>query len=90
MAKGGYLIVDFKNVPATTAVPVSTPGVYKTLESNYGKATLVSGVVIGGKSYPEEFVTFKLDSSNYTATMADGTTISVTNEDKTTFTTAVE
>ena len=88
MAKGGYQIVDFKSVNASSGEPISTPGVYETLEGNYGKATLVSGVVIAGKSYAEEYVAFTNAESNFIGKMSKGTTISVTQDDMTTFTTS--
>ena len=88
MAKGGYQIIDFKKVKATSTIPIAIPGVHEALEGNYGKATLACGIVVGDKEYAEEYVVFTNAEETYSGKLDDGTTISVTSEDMVTFTSA--
>ena len=62
MNKGGYRIVDFRNVALTTgAAAVTIEGVYEAVANIYGKATLISGLIIDGVHYPDEFGVFELE-----------------------------
>ena len=44
--KGGYKIIDFKNTAITTGAGVAIKGIYESIENNYGKMTIASGLNI--------------------------------------------
>lgn len=58
--KGGYLIVDLKGNDIATLAGEVIPGIYETLEGNYGKPVLVSGIVVDGVEKPDVFVSVRL------------------------------
>lgn len=64
MVKGGYQILDLKNVELTSGEASSFPGSYETIEGTR-KAILVSGLNIGGTEYHDMFVNFVGLSSTY-------------------------
>lgn len=80
MLKGGYHIVDFRDVNITTGTGVTVAGVYESIEENHRKAILISGVTIDGVEKPDCFVDCEIADSNYTFT-AYGKTFTVTNAD---------
>lgn len=51
--KGGYQIVDFKNVSLTADDETTVAGVYEAIEGNYNKRLVVSGIVIGSTEYDD-------------------------------------
>ena len=51
--KGGYQIVDFKNVSLTPGDKTTIAGVYETIKGNYNKRLVVSGIVIGSTEYDD-------------------------------------
>lgn len=62
--KGGYQIVDLKGVNVgVTFKPV--PGVYESIEGNYYKPLLLSGIVLDGTAYPDTFIEVTIVSGNY-------------------------
>lgn len=83
MKRGGYHIVDFKDVNITTAEGATIAGIYEELEGSYRKAVLVSGVTIDGVEYRDTFVDVSHSENNYSFT-AYGKTFTVTNEEKVT------
>lgn len=66
--KGGYQIIDFKDIPLTVAGDaVEIPGIYATVSENhliYRNATLVSGLKVGDVAYPDFFVSIELDETD--------------------------
>lgn len=83
MVKGGYKVVNFKDENITTENGATVSGVYESLENNYHKALMISGVVIDGTEYNDTFVEVTVSGSDYTFT-AYGKTFTVTSEDKVT------
>lgn len=83
MKRGGYHIVDFKDVNITTAEGATIAGIYEEIEGSYRKAVLVSGVTIDGVEYRDTFVDVSHSENNYSFT-AYGKTFTVTNEEKVT------
>lgn len=83
MVKGGYKVVNFKDENITAENGATVSGVYESLENNYHKALMISGVVIDGTEYNDTFVEVTVSGSDYTFT-AYGKTFTVTSEDKVT------
>lgn len=81
--RGGYIILDMSSASFTSSEPKTIPGVYSTLEGNYGKAVMLSNFTLDGVEYPATYVEFTY-SSNYTG-VAYGNTITITAEDAVTF-----
>ena len=51
--KGGYQIVDFKNISLTADGKTTVAGVYEAIKVNYNKRLVVSGIVIGSTEYDD-------------------------------------
>lgn len=52
MLNGGYKIINFKDVNLTSGGDkVEVKDIYSTIENNYRKALLLSGLVVDGKEY---------------------------------------
>ena len=62
--KGGYKIIDFKNKAITTGVGVAIKGIYESIETNYGKMTIASGLNIDGIEYPDTPILFNGGETN--------------------------
>ncbi len=87
MLKGGYRIVDFKSVALTTGgAAVTIEGVFDSVKNTYKKPTLLSGVIIDDKEYPDEYSVFELDDSVYKCAIHGTTTITVAEGDLVTVT----
>ena len=67
--KGGYRIINFAKVPLTSGVASTIPGTYEATANAYGKATMISGLVIGGIDYPDFYAPFVEGNSSYTTTV---------------------
>lgn len=62
--KGGYKIIDFKHVPLSdTNHPALVPDLRAVLDENYGKAVLLTNVVLGEDSMDDCFSTVILKSN---------------------------
>lgn len=83
MKRGGYHIVDFKDVNITSESGATIAGIYEEIEGSYRKVILVSGVTIDNVEYRDTFVDVTSGENNYTFT-AYGKTFTVTNEEKVT------
>ena len=83
--KGGYQILNLKNTKLTAGTASTIKGTWETLEGNYHKPVLVSGLVIGTTEYNDTFAEFTLSNTTYTATIY-GYTLTVTNADAVTAT----
>lgn len=87
MNKGGYKIIDFKNVKLTVGgAGVTIPGIFEAVKNTYRKATLLSGLIIGDTVYPDEFGLFDLNGSSYKTVIHGTTTITITPADLVTVT----
>ena len=51
--KGGYQIVDFKNISLTADGKTTVAGVYEAIKVNYNKRLVVSGIIIGSTEYDD-------------------------------------
>lgn len=83
MKRGGYKIIDFKDVNILTEGGATVTGIYEEIEKRHRKAILVSGITIDGIEKPDCFVDCEVSGSNYTFT-AYGKTFTITNADKVT------
>lgn len=82
--KGGYQIIDFKNLSLTVGNETTVAGVYKVIEDNYNKRLVVSGIVIGSTKYDDVTVqvavsgtSFVFNAYGYLFTVADDDGITV-------------
>lgn len=81
MIKGGYKIIDFKDVPFETGgATMMIEGIYDTVEASYRKPLLLSGLNIDGIECNDVYATPTLSGSNYVFT-AYGKTITITDTD---------
>ena len=62
--KGGYKIIDLKGVDVTKST-LMIKGIYESIESNYGKPLLISGIVIDGVEKDDVFVQATLNGTTY-------------------------
>lgn len=81
--KGGYKIIDFKDINLVTGTASTITGVYDAIKSNYRKAILISGIVIDGVEKADAFVELTVNTSNYVGSLY-GKTLTITNADKVT------
>lgn len=81
--KGGYKIIDFKDINLVTGTASTITGVYDAIKSNYRKAILISGIVIDGVEKADAFVELTINASNYVGSLY-GKTLTITNADKVT------
>lgn len=65
--KGGYIIVDFKNVALTdgAAAGVEVAGVTAAIANAGKKATIASGLVVGSTKYNDMYVNFNVTVDGY-------------------------
>lgn len=75
--KGGYTIIDFKNVALTTddTTGKAIAGVYGRIEGNHNKPILISGLVLDNVEYDDFFVNFAVSSTDFVAAVYLGTTL---------------
>lgn len=86
MKKGGYKIIDFKDVNITTGGDgVTVTGIYESIEESHRKAIMLSGVTIDNVEKPDCFVDCEIADSNYQFT-AYGKNWTITNADLVTVT----
>lgn len=82
MIKGGYSILDLRDVPFTPGIGAEIKGSYNRLEGRYRKPVLLSGIVVSDVEYPDVNVnpqniggSYSLDvtlgDSDYTVTISD-------------------
>lgn len=87
MKKGGYKIIDFKNIKFTAGgAGITIPGIFEAVKNTYRKATMLSGLIIGSTEYPDEYGVFNLDGTNYKVVINGTTTITITPADLVTVT----
>lgn len=78
--KGGYKIIDFKDINLVTGTASTIAGVYDAIKSNHRKAILISGIVIDGVKMADSFVELSVVSANYVGTLY-GKTLTITKAD---------
>lgn len=66
MLRGGYHIVDFKDVNISSTDGAVIAGIYEEIEGSYRKAILVSGITIDGVEQRDTFVNPVSGDGNYT------------------------
>lgn len=80
--KGGYQIIDLKNVNLITdGSAVTIDGVYEHLEGNYAKATLLEGLTVDGDAQTARFVEFTVSGTSFVATVL-GKTLTITDDNE--------
>lgn len=80
MLKGGYKIVDFKDVDITTEAGGAVAGIFEEIEGSYRKALLVSGVTIDGVEQRDTFVNPTVNDGAYVFSVY-GKTLTVKKDD---------
>jgi hypothetical protein len=86
---GGYIIFNLGSLSRTSGEASTLDGAYEIAANPYGKATLISGLVVGNVAYPDFFAPFVAGESSYTAEVAFGSdtiTIAVSEGDNVTVT----
>lgn len=88
---GGYVILNLGSLSRTSGIASALDGTYAIVANPYGKATLISGLVVGDVAYPDFFAPFVAGESSYTAEVVIGSntvTIAVDKDDNITVTVA--
>lgn len=63
--KGGYQILNLKNINLAVGVASVVPEAYETLEGNYKKAVLVTNLMANGVEIADFFTLPYVSESNY-------------------------
>lgn len=65
--RGGYMLIDFRNIPLTAGERVKIAGVTSRLSSRKGngKPTIITGLNVGGKSYGDIYASISPGDSDY-------------------------
>ena len=83
MIKGGYKIINFKDIDIKTGKGATIAGIYEDIEKSHRKSIMISGVTIDEVKKSDCFVDCEVSGINYTFT-AYGKTFTITNADKVT------
>ena len=92
MFKGGYKLIDLRDNNITVGGDaVTIVGIYASIEHNYRKPTVLTGLTVGGVEKEDTFVNFEHGENTYSGLLAMPESdkllyISVTNEDAVTIT----
>lgn len=84
MIKGGYKIINFKDVNIVTGVGATVPRIYDDIKKSHRKAIMVSGITIDEVEKPDCFVDCEVSGNDYKF-YAYGKTFTITSENKVTF-----
>ena len=76
--KGGYKIIDLKGLDFSSNKVID--GIYESIEDNYGKPLLFSGIVIGGIEKDDVFANVVVNGDGYDVTLY-GQTLHISNID---------
>lgn len=79
--KGGYQIVDFRDVNITSEAGAVITGIYESIESTYRKALQVERVTLDGVEKRACFVDCEAGEGNFSFS-AYGKTFTITPDDK--------
>lgn len=94
MYKGGYQIVDFKDEVLTSGNATTITGVYSRIKNNNRKVFLLSGLTVKASANAtptalnDEVVNISENEGVYSATLANGGSLSITSADAVTYTKA--
>lgn len=58
MIRGGYQIVDLKNINIPEDEPTKVDGIWEHINNSNGKAILLTNIVVDGLHYSDAYVTF--------------------------------
>jgi len=76
--KGGYKVIDLKGTAFTSGREASVVGAYEQAANPYGKATMISGLIVSDVVYPDFFAPFVAGENNLsTSVVIGGSTISI-------------
>lgn len=53
--RGGYKIIDFKDLELTPYEGLKIEGIYDSIEASYHKPLMLSGINIGGTTYMDRY-----------------------------------
>lgn len=91
MFRGGYKIIDLKDVPFTKGTASNVKNIYDAVESNYRKLTILSNLTLDNVEYNDTPVVFTSTSGVYYGvfSITNGTditnlTIKIENDDNVT------
>lgn len=78
MRKGGYRIINLKGAAFTSGEAANVAGSYESANNPYGKATMISGLVVSDVEYPDFYAPFVASSGNMTTSVViGGSTITI-------------
>lgn len=78
MRKGGYRIINLKGLALTSGEAANVAGAFNSASNPYGKATLISGLVVSDVVYPDFYAPFvENESSMSTSVIIGGSTIAI-------------
>ena len=83
--KGGYKLIDFKDVDLKTGVETTIKGIHEAIENSYRKPLVFTGLVLDSVEKSDVFVNIANNDGSYTATIPSGTIV-VTSADAVTYT----
>lgn len=79
--RGGYKIINLKDKLLMVGTQASIKGVYNSIESNYRKALLLTGITIDSVEKPDVFITLSHNGNKYTGLLY-GYTLEINSDDK--------
>lgn len=78
MRKGGYRIINLKGAAFTSGKAANVVGAYEATNNPYGKATMISGLVVSNVEYPDFYAPFIASSGKMTTSVViGGSTITI-------------
>ena len=80
MVKGGYKIINLNDTEINTTNGTTIAGIYESIENNYRKPLMLSGIVIESVEKPDTYIEVTSAENSFTFT-AYGKTYTVTNND---------
>ena len=79
--RGGYKMIDLQDVNLTNNDSYIIKGIYDSIESNYRKPLLLTGLIVDSIEKTDRYVTFTHSGSAYTSTIETGLTVTITDGD---------
>lgn len=80
--RGGYKIIDFREVELTPYEGLKIEGIYDSIEGSYNKPLMLSGINIGGTVYSDRYCSPYLSGTAFVFDLSyDTTTIKIKVED---------
>lgn len=70
--RGGYKIVDFKKEALKSGSEANIAGAYAAVINPYNKATLITGLIVGGVAYPDFYAPFVSNSGTFESSVVIG------------------